>query len=280
MTSASQAGTSNINGFDRVEYIRYSGEYVRTGIMNSKLPITKGNILYLQGFADSMMNHRPLFEKIASAGFNIIAFDYVGQGDSTGSMNSMSITKINKLATNVWDYYVDDKAEKKIILGWSTGGLAAYKYGHDFENEVKALILLTPGIIVKPVLSVKLETLTRVNYRMGVHDPHIDPIRPSSPMLVPTFAASLASTAIFKSTRYKLSKKIKGMALFASNDDAYIFSNASYKVLKANNPHFKVHQYKKQGYFLSKGALHELDNEISTIASDVRKRIIAFLNEI
>lgn len=46
--------------------------------------VFKGNILYYEGLGDSMLNHAPLFEKLSQNGYRVIAFDYMGQGGSSG----------------------------------------------------------------------------------------------------------------------------------------------------------------------------------------------------
>src|SRR5690606_21112615 len=65
----------------RAGYLPHEGEF-------------KGNILYFQGLGDSMLNHDPLFLKISKAGYRIIAFDYMGQGGSTGKMDNTRIKYI------------------------------------------------------------------------------------------------------------------------------------------------------------------------------------------
>lgn len=69
---------------------------IRLGYLtaNSAVPF-KGNILYYQGLGDSILNHDPLFSVLTNAGYRVIAFDYMGQGGSDGSMNHTSITNIN-----------------------------------------------------------------------------------------------------------------------------------------------------------------------------------------
>ena len=44
-----------------------------------------GNVIFFEGLGDSMLNHRPLFDKLTNEGFRVIAFDYMGQGGSADS---------------------------------------------------------------------------------------------------------------------------------------------------------------------------------------------------
>ena len=93
-------------------------------------------------------------------------FDYLGQGGSEGSM---AYTRINSLgdpypksrdyevgeqAKFVWDRYSKSsdpvfgrncEGSSKRIIGWSTGGLAAYRLAA--EGWAKEVVLIAPGIV-------------------------------------------------------------------------------------------------------------------------------------
>ena len=66
-----------------INFIKYKKATIRTGLLKSDSLTSLGTILYLQGLGDSMMNHAPLFNHLNRNGYNIIAFDYMGQGGST-----------------------------------------------------------------------------------------------------------------------------------------------------------------------------------------------------
>ncbi|MFT6633764.1 MAG: alpha-beta hydrolase superfamily lysophospholipase [Bacteriovoracaceae bacterium] len=254
--------------------IKFGMFKIRTGIMKTKRENKKGTVLYLEGLGDSMLNHSPLFNSLVDDGFDVIAFDYIGQGGSTGNMNFTTIQNIQILAKRVWDQYISDPREKKILLGWSTGGLAAYRYAYKFPSEVESLILLAPGISPKVWIGdrmrITMETLTQNEFSRGF-DPHIDPIRPTSPLQAPAFAINLISTAAL--ARYwKIPKSVSGLVLLSSREDTYVNSEKTINVLEARASHFGYHMYE------GTGALHELDNEFEDIAADVRARILSFLN--
>ena len=245
----------------------------------------KGNILYYQGLGDSMLNHDPLFEVLTKEGFRVIAFDYSGQGGSTGSMNQTTIKKINQIGDRVIEVLGrgDGSSQKKYhIIGWSTGGLAAYRKAYvDKRNTVLSVILMAPGIAPNyivgeglqswPIDKISMRTLTRNTFD-GVNDPHEDSIHPISPIYAPKFALNLQWTAKKARKHWIVSKRIKGLVLLSGSQDTYVNASRTKKALSRGAPHFKIKQYPL--------ALHEIDNEVEEIARDVRERILNFLKEI
>lgn len=242
----------------------------------------KGNILYYEGLGDSMLNHDPLFSVLTKAGFRVIAFDYMGQGGSAGSMNNTTIKNINELGDQVLGLLCrKDQNEqcKYNIVGWSTGGLAAYRMAHKSKDKnLKSVVLLAPGIAPNylvgeglfnwPIDEITLRTLTNNRFD-GLNDPHEDPVRPNTPVIIPKFAYNLATTARIARLFWKIPKEIPGLVLLSGKDDTYVNAKLTHKVLKRKAPHFQVKQYEK--------ALHEIDNEVEAIAANVRRTILNFL---
>lgn len=259
---------------------------------SEKVPF-QGCVLYLQGLSDSLANHKPLYEALSQKGFRVVSFDYMGQGDSEGSMNDTRLesikknTEIGEQAKWVWDLYSraemftyrnkNCQGSKKRVMGWSTGGLATYKLAH--EKWAESVVLIAPGIHPKMLVGesakdwkkmvflqevISESSLTRNTFRNS-YNPHEDPIKPDSPMKVPLFATNLMKTSL-KSRHWKISSKTKGLVLLSGKEDTYVDSPATVKTLKKNAPHFGTKSYP--------GALHELDNELPKVAEDVREMII------
>src|SRR5262249_31480502 len=147
--------------------------------------------------------HRPLFEDLASHGFRIIAFDYMGQGGSSGSMNDMRIQDISTLGEQVWiHFYRPGGRLPKVILGWSAGGLAAYKASP--SNHPSALVLMAPALVPRSrvgrftmsdewpyvQMTITPASLTRDSTKsiLQGRDPHLEPIWPDSPQKAPDFS--------------------------------------------------------------------------------------------
>lgn len=247
---------------------------IRTGILRTNNPAVKGNLMYLEGLGDSMMNHAKLFKKLNKDGYNIISFDYMGQGCSSGTMNHTTISNIIKLSRKVWSQYVKTKAAKNLI-GWSTGGLAAFKFAKDFPAEINSIALIAPGIaprfLIGDNMQITPETLTQNHFSAG-NNPHVDPIKPVSPLCVPMFAVNLQGVAAFART-WDISKKVKGLVFLSDENDTYVDPVKTIGVLESNASHF---EYK---FYQGTGALHELDNELESIASDLRQRMATFFNK-
>ena len=256
----------------------------------------KGCVMYLEGLGDSMMNHVPYFTALSQAGYRVIAFDYMGQGGSEGSMNNTRIVdkvvpslQISRIAESIWEKYatMTDQVSgqncaisKKIVIGWSTGALAAYDMAH--RNWADAVVLLTPGVFPKkmigeaalnpmlmltgkPVISER--TLTRNDFE-GTTNPHYDRINPATPVKVPFFSSNYLITAKL-SRSWAVSPTVKGLVFASGVEDTYVDSVASTQKIQENTPHFKVVSFP--------GALHELDNELPEVALQVQKETVEFL---
>jgi len=271
LNAFSKSSHSQANGWE-LKYFKFNNTLIRSGIKKSKTLKPKGHVLYLEGLADSMLNHEKLFQAINEAGYHVVSFDYMGQGGSTGKMNNTTIASINELAKLVWDKFVKS-SEKKKIIGWSTGGLAAYRYAYKYPNEVDSIILIAPGIapklLVGEMMKITLASLTQVDYSYE-NNPHVDPIRPKSPLSVPLFSMNLLYTAKL-SRSWKINPKVKGHVFLSDSVDTYVNPDLTLKVLEKNASHFS------STYYENTGALHELDNETEEISSDLRQTVIDFL---
>lgn len=254
---------------------------IRSGYLaeNPQVPF-RGNIIYYQGLGDSMLNHQPLFSKLTQAGYRVIAFDYMGQGGSTGDMNDTRIKQIATLGNTIWKLHARDLAQhpQKTIIGWSTGGLAAYVQAAS-DSEVSKVILLAPGIAPNLTVGeqhplklkfnqITLESLTSQVYSEGVENPHVDPIRPGSPLEVMNFSLNLTASA--RNSHSLTVDAVQGLVLLSGDGDTYVNASKTSRLLQHMAPHFKVKQYP--------GTLHELDNEAEPARSEVHQDILDFLN--
>lgn len=251
----------------------------------------KGCVLYLEGLADSIANQQPLFHHLSESGYRTVFFDYMGQGGSEGSMNNSRVLdpinnslQISTQAQVVWNKYSEGcKNSKKIVIGWSTGGLVSYKMAYD--GWADAVILIAPGIHTKMFIGEAAEnpsdlltfqqviserTLTR-NTFAGGRNPHVEPIKPTSPAKVPLFATNLVAASKVSQT-WKISEKVKGLVFLSGVEDTYVDREATIKTLKRNASHFGIVSYD--------GALHEIQNEIPEVAHDMYQKTTQFLNHI
>lgn len=271
---------------------------LRVGVyLESPSTNLKACVLYLEGLGDSIVNHEPLFKTLSEAGYRVLAFDYMGQGASAGTMNSTRLQaplspslEIGTQARYVWDKYSqvkndrdqDCRHSKKFVIGWSTGGLAAYKLAH--EQWADAVVLIAPGIHINFFVGESAEskglmfrfkqviterTLTSNDF-VGQANPHVDEIKPNSPAKVLVFAQNLLRTSI-KAHSWKIPNRVQGLVFLSGEADTYVNASATIETLTKNAAHFSVVRYEK--------ALHEIDNEIPEIAEDFRLKTLQFLDQ-
>lgn len=254
----------------------------------------KGCVLYLEGLADSIMNHEPLFRRLSDAGYRTITFDYMGQGGSAGTMNDTRIIsdfekeqEVGQQARWVWEMFSGKEfvwkgrnchGSKKRVIGWSTGGLATYRLA--YEKWAQEVVMIAPGIHVKPMVGEAAtdwsemfmfrQTITARTLTRNRAAPHVDPIKPKTPATIPLFATNLLASSI-KSQSWKISKNVRGLVFLSGKEDTYVNRDKIFRTVRANAPHF--------GIQVHDGSLHEMDNELPGVASDVRERTVKFFGE-
>lgn len=267
----------NVPYTNLIQEVKSASAVIRAGYLPHE-GIFKGNVLYFEGLADSMLNHDPLFKKITKAGFRVIAFDYMGQGGSTGKMNQTRIDYIPWIGERVWNKFALNTAQfpQKTVIGWSTGGLAGYVAAS--QNKFNKVVLIAPGIAPNKIVGegmfndipneITLETLTTDVYANESDNPHREPIKPISPVVVPHFSACLLVTAK-KMEDVKISKNVNGFILLSGDQDTYVNAQKTRKLISQNAPHFSIKSYD--------GALHEIDNERKEIRETAHKDIVDFL---
>lgn len=257
----------NLGAFWQIDTVK-----IRAGYLKTKAPF-RGNIIYYQGLGDSMLNHAPFFKKLQNAGYRVIAFDYMGQGGSEGKMNRTRIKMIPAMGNVIWKRFAKDleRFPQKYIIGWSTGGLAAFTQAVKADADKVALI--APGVAPKKIVGsglpfnkITLETLTAADYLDGSFNPHVDPIKPASPLLVPAFSIDLLTTA-FKYRNKRVSERVQGLVL-VGGDDNYVKPEKTLNLIRKNAPMFET------VYFQS--AKHEIHNETPEIREEAHQRIIDF----
>lgn len=258
--------------------VKFSPSKIRAGYLPHE-GVFKGNVLYFEGLGDSMLNHDPLFKKITTAGYRVIAFDYMGQGGSGGRMNKTRIEYIPWIGDRVWNKFAlaKEKFSSKNIIGWSTGGLAAYLMAT--ENKADKVILIAPGIAPRKIVGeglfnhlpneITLETLTTDVYFDRQSNPHREEVKPNSPVKVPHFSVNLLTTAECLKDK-EISSSVKGFVLLSGDEDTYVNAERTKRIIRANAPHFKIKAYE--------GALHEIDNERKEIRDVAHADILRFLN--
>jgi len=103
---------SQIHNQWKIHSVSVGGIKLRAGVFpsNKDIPL-KANVLYLEGLADSMFNHNQLINTLSKAGYQVIAFDYPGQGGSEGNMNQTRITENQLSYDSIHDLFKKDQFE-------------------------------------------------------------------------------------------------------------------------------------------------------------------------
>jgi pimeloyl-ACP methyl ester carboxylesterase len=276
---------------------------LRAGYLQQEEKTPKGNILYLEGLADSMFNHEKLFTTLMEENYRVIAFDYPGQGGSGpekgGSQGNMNYTRIVneaggvslspeiliwQMANAVWKELknrkvVESKDTINAVLGWSSGALAAYDMVRPQEGErkifawgkkVDTVVLIAPGIHTKIVVEISKGTLT------SNPDPkiHLEGIKPTSPVWIPLFTANLVFWSAKQSQDWEITDpKVRGLVLVSGPNDSYVDGKKTIDTICKNARMFEVVEYKD--------SLHEIDNETPDNRTRdgvlIERRIVEFL---
>jgi alpha-beta hydrolase superfamily lysophospholipase len=197
-------------------------------------------------------------------------------------MNDTRIYEIGALGDKIWKLQARDLTNypTKNIIGWSTGGLAAFVHARS-KIDVHNIVLIAPGIAPnvrvgeQNILEFKfnqitLPSLTTQVYTNSANNPHIDPIKPRSPLDVMDFSMDLTLTAAASRRGSPIGERVQGFVLLSGDNDTYVNAQKTFDVLKKIAPHFSARQYPN--------TLHEIDNEAEPARSMAHRDILDFLN--
>lgn len=193
--TAEACGELSAPGWIKTERMDVLGASLRVGVKEPSGPL-RGDVMFLEGFADRFDNHKPLFDALAAAGLRVIAFDYPSHGETCGKgLNSFDFVQLAEMAGKV-DQAKASAGKPLYLAGWSTGGLLAVRMAQKNNptsglRPIAGMALLAPGVDVQFVLSVDPATLTS-----NPEPPHVAGPKPSSPLAVPLFAAALKINAL------------------------------------------------------------------------------------
>lgn len=260
-------GDSTKRAGERTLQVADGVQIIRSGYLpeNPAAPF-RGNVIFLEGFGDSMLNHQALLSGLSLAGFRVIGFDYVGQGQSSGTLNQSSVAGLANLAKEVFRWHARKEGGqfRPVVVGWSLGGLIAYLMAKD--GWAKEVVLISPALAPRLPVRISGEMLSSANLTTL----HVDQLRPNSyfDSSAIQFTADFVEQALY-SRMGKISPRVRGLALLAAGQDQFIDAELVQATLRKNAKQFEVEIYPN--------SRHELDNESGAIARAVRQRILEFL---
>lgn len=222
----------------------------------------------------------PLFQTYAKQGFRVVAFDLPSHGENSGIGNSINFYTFDELAqlANEIEHFTrssSDSARPFFVSGWSTGGLVVTRMLQEadmtFDRKVQGAVLFAPGVAVHTLVG-KHGVVTQETLTSNPNPPHRGPIAPSSPLKTPIFAALLLKNSVQSQFCSFLDKSIP-MLWFVAGNDKYVVTDKLVSFVKDR----KKQGVNMTGMFCEK-SLHELDNEVEPIASDVRNASAQFFS--
>lgn len=118
----------------------------------------QGSVLYLHGTAGNMSTNLADLAWLPGAGFNVLAFDYRGYGDSAGTPTLAGVQLDIDAATRWLLSRPDVDASRIIVVGQSLGAaLAVYYVAHSrYRRHFRALVLDSPFCDYRQIAEEKL----------------------------------------------------------------------------------------------------------------------------
>lgn len=261
---------------------------IRVGVLPAKESTkTIGDILYVHGFADSFLNHGPLFQEWSNAGLRVISFDLPNHGGSRGFDNMLNFKEgfffrnFSILVNEVELSTREDKSRPLILSGWSTGGLIATRMVQETESgmiqkpsrELSGVILFAPGVSVH-LLPGTWGFVTENTLASEPTTAHLEKISPRTPLAYPLFASDLLYNAHL-AYKQDLRKDIP-ILVYVAGDDDYVVTQDLHRWVAIQKTVRKANVYGIE-CLLSK---HELDNEREPIGNEVRKSSVEFAKQV
>jgi alpha-beta hydrolase superfamily lysophospholipase len=274
---------------------------VRHGYIEANPSVAfKGNVVYLEGIADSMLNHTQLFKAVTDAGYRMIAWDLDGQGGSKGKWGSRLLLDMLNVANQVYKRDMDPRGGLKVLMGWSIGGINGYAAAAGYPGiNPDAVILnapsidpllfgvgegfdhLPPGEFTPQVLTTALPPVD-----CGYGTPFVEPILGFTPASSASFTADILELA-FYDRHVTIPGKVKGLVLMTGpKDDTYAKGKKheqmdydtfidvpnTEKVFREKAPHFRVVEYPR--------TKHMVDAESCAVRNSIAREVGDFLGSL
>jgi esterase/lipase len=266
LTSISYAFDTGLNLGNKNYNIKISEEFTLSAAVYNENSKFKSCALFIPGYADSFRNHLPLINSLNDNGYKVITFNFSGHDGSSGdsanfnfswsderfdsleqkAAHSTSENSILYQAQYIWDKLAGDQncsKEDRILIGFSAGGLAAYKMAIlGWSNKV---VLINPVLQAKSILN---------SLRPGGTFQSIKELNEARSLSFPSSAIAGANKGTLNLIQQILvesellgnilpSKNLKG-AIFYSENDIYSDSEKVEDLLISKAPHqFELHKY-------------------------------------
>jgi lysophospholipase len=134
-------------------HLTADGLKIRTALWKTSEP-KKGTVLILEGMGGFIEGFQETAEQLLKRGFDVMTFDWRGQGGSTRVTTKPTLLHVNNFELYRRDLdqivkSIPDSAGALFIIGSSMGGHLALRYVHDHPQRVKAVIAIAPMVEIK-----------------------------------------------------------------------------------------------------------------------------------
>lgn len=234
-----------------------------------------GDVLYVHGLGDNVMNHDPLFQVWLNLGYRVIAMDLPSHGETSGySLNCCNFEMLGNYILEI-DRRMKPQGDVDrplIFTGWSTGGLVVLRTVQNklFENHFRkptGLQLFAPGVGVRMKVGNWWGGITNDTLTQNPNPPHSGPPKPGSPYPVLPFAMRMLWES--KLAQWNdLPPNLPTQVFLAGDDTDYYVRND----INRRWSNRQIDEGKSVWVIQYDGAFHELDNEPDGVGDKVRTR--------
>jgi alpha-beta hydrolase superfamily lysophospholipase len=225
---------------------------------------SSGIFVYSHGMTSRVAFHQPLLKKVYEAGFDVIAYDLPGHGNSEKTLNVRGGVRgldqlINVLGDVIQYGKTYFKNSKVFVSGWSLGGLVTTLYLQNNPYGAMGAVLYAPGVALA-LMEGDLSILKGVSAERLVSDPKLIEQMKNDPGFF-WFPPICLANAIVKGEwkadpeQYKTDTLLftAGKDYFASSSKVRQFYR---KARDLNATHLKIRHYQN--------SLHDLENDVDS----------------
>jgi len=186
---------------------RYKIRYARWP--TSQYPC-KGTIVLLSGRAEYIEKHCELIENLLGMGFEVLSFDWRGQGGSDRVLENSRAGYIDDFEDYVKDLdtimdqvALPDCTPPYYILGHSTGALVALLSAPNFANRIRRMVLSSPllGIGPQPIAEPFVRTIAGTLTFVGLGETYLG--SGATPTTSRPFAGNMLTSDVERFERMK-----------------------------------------------------------------------------
>lgn len=147
--------------YPRIPYERINIPFKENDNINAWILRTdstsKGMVVVFHGFLEEKSSKLYYGYNIMNMGYDVVLVDFLGVGESTGYQSTIGYKEAENVKA-VYDYLSENNyTENMYLLGFSMGAVAIIKAQHDYNMDVKGLILEAPYGTLEGTIGARLD---------------------------------------------------------------------------------------------------------------------------